>query len=63
MKETDLLGRETPESAKAVARVLSRVLPNVRMHEEPGWGHMAPLTHPQEVNARVVAFLRERQGG
>lgn len=54
-----LLGEASPESAKAVARVLSRALPNVRMHQEPGWGHMAPITHAQAVNARVAAFLRK----
>jgi pimeloyl-ACP methyl ester carboxylesterase len=54
-----LLGRESPESAHAVARVLVPALPNVRVVELPGLGHMAPVTHPDVVNAEIDEFLGE----
>jgi len=53
-----LLGDRTPESAKAVARVLLQVLPNAQLHCEPSWGHMVPITHADAVNAQIAAFLR-----
>lgn len=53
-----LLGGRSPESTHAVARVLMPVLPNARLHREAGWGHMAPITHADAVNARIAAFLR-----
>lgn len=54
-----MLGAESPESAHAVARVLLPILPRVRVVEFPGLGHMAPVTHPEPVNAEIEAFLRE----
>jgi pimeloyl-ACP methyl ester carboxylesterase len=52
-------GTESPESAHAVARVLIPTLPQVRVVEFPGLGHMAPVTHPDPVNAEIEAFLRQ----
>ena len=54
-----LVGEESPESARAVARVLVPVLPRVRTVEFPGLGHMAPITHPELVNAEIAKFLLE----
>ena len=54
-----MLGRESPESSKAVARLLIRVLPNVRVVEFEGLGHMAPVTHPPVVNETIAGFLGE----
>jgi pimeloyl-ACP methyl ester carboxylesterase len=54
-----LSGKASPESARAVARVLVPVLPNARVVEVEGWGHMAPITHAQAVNARIAAFVRD----
>jgi pimeloyl-ACP methyl ester carboxylesterase len=54
-----MLGAQSPEPAHAVARVLLPVLKRVRVVEFPGLGHMAPVTHPEPVNAEVAAFLRE----
>lgn len=54
-----MLGGSSPESAHAVARVLLAVLPRVRVVEFPGLGHMAPITHPEPVNAEIARFLSE----
>jgi pimeloyl-ACP methyl ester carboxylesterase len=54
-----LSGKASPESARAVARVLSPVLPNVKVVEVEGWSHMAPITHAEAVNARIAAFVRD----
>ena len=53
-----LVGTASPESAQAVARVLAPVLPNVEVRRVEGWGHMAPITHADAVNAEIAAFLR-----
>ena len=54
-----MLGSRSPESARAVARLLVPVLPNVRVVEFPTLGHMAPVTHPDVVNAEIDKFLSE----
>lgn len=54
-----LLGGSSPESAHAVARVLIPALRSVRVVEFPGLGHMAPVTHPEAVNAEIAKFLGE----
>lgn len=54
-----MIGEKSPESARAVTRVLLPVLPCVRTVEFPGLGHMAPVTHPELVNAEIAKFLRE----
>jgi len=56
-----MLGDQSPESAHAVARILVPVLPQVRVVEFPGLGHMGPVTHPQVVNAEIARFLAEDQ--
>jgi len=52
-----LLGGASPASAHAVAGVLCPVLPKVRVVTLPGLGHMAPVTHPEVVNAEIARFL------
>lgn len=54
-----MLGGSSPESAHAVARVLLPVLRGTRVVEFPGLGHMAPVTHPEVVNAEIAKFLSE----
>jgi pimeloyl-ACP methyl ester carboxylesterase len=54
-----MLGAASPESGHAVARVLVPVLPRVRVVEFPGLGHMAPVTHPEVINAEIAQFLGE----
>jgi len=54
-----MVGESSPESAHAVARILLPVLPRVRAAHLPGLGHMAPVTHPERVNAEIARFLSE----
>jgi pimeloyl-ACP methyl ester carboxylesterase len=52
-----LTGTNSKESARAVARLLTAVLPQVRVEEIEGVGHMAPVTHPEWVNPLIERFL------
>ena len=52
-----LVGSRSPASARSVARLLTRVLPDVTTVELDGAGHMAPLTHPDLVNAAIETHL------
>jgi pimeloyl-ACP methyl ester carboxylesterase len=52
-----LTGAESPASSRAVARLLTKTLPRVTAVEVSGAGHMAPLTHPERVNALIDRFL------
>jgi pimeloyl-ACP methyl ester carboxylesterase len=52
-----LRGAGSPAAARAVAEVLVPVLPRVRVVTLPGLGHMAPVTHPEVVNAEIAAFI------
>ena len=54
-----MLGDNSPESAQAVARILLPVLSRVEVVRFPGLGHMAPLTHPEVVNAEIARFLSD----
>jgi pimeloyl-ACP methyl ester carboxylesterase len=52
-----LTGAESPASSREVARLLTKTLPRVTAVEVEGVGHMAPLTHPERVNALIEGFL------
>ena len=52
-----MVGAKSPASSRGVARLLTGVLPKVTMFEFPEFGHMAPVTHPEEVNEAIVKFL------
>jgi pimeloyl-ACP methyl ester carboxylesterase len=52
-------GTRTQASATAVADILERVLPRVRVLRLEGLGHMGPVTHAQVVNEAVAGFLEE----
>jgi len=54
-----LCGRQTRVSARGVMRALLPVLPNVRVEEFDGVGHMGPITHPEPINAAIERFLDE----
>ena len=56
-----MVGETSPESAHAVASILLPVLPRVQAVRLPGLGHMAPVTHPDRVNAEIARFLGEVQ--
>lgn len=52
-----LSGEKSPASAHAVARVLLPVLPQAHSIVLSGKGHMAPITHPKEVNETIKTTL------
>jgi pimeloyl-ACP methyl ester carboxylesterase len=55
-----MIGSDSPVSSLGVTRLLEVTLPHVEIIEFPGMGHMAPVTHPDQVNAAIARFL-ERQ--
>ena len=55
-----LTGKNSPASSLGVARLLAQALPNVRVIELDGLGHMGPITHPEIVNAAIETFLVSR---
>jgi pimeloyl-ACP methyl ester carboxylesterase len=52
-----MTGSDSPASSLGVARLLTRALPQVEVVELKGMGHMAPVTHPEPINAAIAAFL------
>jgi pimeloyl-ACP methyl ester carboxylesterase len=56
-----LTGTKSKASVKAVARLLTKVLPRVCVEEIEGVGHMAPVTHPERINPLIEKFLEATQ--
>jgi pimeloyl-ACP methyl ester carboxylesterase len=56
-----LTGTASKASALAVARLITKVLPRVRVQEIEGVGHMAPVTHPERINPLIERFLEATQ--
>jgi pimeloyl-ACP methyl ester carboxylesterase len=56
-----LAGTRSPLSSRAVAQRLARLVPGVERVDLDGLGHMAPVSHPDIVNARIAGFL-DRHG-
>jgi pimeloyl-ACP methyl ester carboxylesterase len=52
-----MTGRKSPASSLAVARLLTKTLPQVETVEFERLGHMGPVTHPDVVNAAIARFL------
>lgn len=52
-----LKGGTTHRVTGRLADVLAEYLPAVTARTIPGVGHMAPLTHPDQVNPEIVDFL------
>jgi pimeloyl-ACP methyl ester carboxylesterase len=52
-----LTGSRSTAAARGVVRLLHGLLPQAKVVELPGLGHMGPVTHPEKVNAAIVAFL------
>jgi pimeloyl-ACP methyl ester carboxylesterase len=52
-----MLGAQSPESSRAVARVLTQTLRHVSVIEFSELGHMGPLTHAELVNDAIAQFL------
>jgi pimeloyl-ACP methyl ester carboxylesterase len=54
-----MTGTASTAAARGIARLVGGVLPRVRVEEIEGPGHMAPVTHPGEINARIERFLAD----
>ena len=54
-----MTGARSPRSSLSVAELLMRTLPNAQRVAFPGFGHMAPVTHPDPVNEEIERFLLE----
>ena len=52
-----LVGKQSPLSSRAVARILAKTLPRVEIVELEGCGHMAPVVQPEAVNRQIQRFL------
>jgi len=50
-------GTQTTRASDEVVDLLADILPNATLVEIEDAGHMSPLTHPEEVNAAIAAFL------
>jgi pimeloyl-ACP methyl ester carboxylesterase len=52
-----MTGTESPAASRGVVRLLRSVLPGVTTVEVAGVGHMAPITHPDKINALIEEHL------
>ena len=52
-----MIGSASPASSRAVTRLLAARLPRATTVEIDGVGHMAPITHPDRVNALIARHL------
>ena len=57
-----LYGTTSPLPTRRICELLARVLPEAQLKAIGGAGHMAPLTHRDQVNALVVAQLDSNSG-
>jgi pimeloyl-ACP methyl ester carboxylesterase len=53
-----LTGDRSPAPARLAAAAVTRALPIARLHSLPGHGHMAPVTHADEIAAALAGFVR-----
>jgi pimeloyl-ACP methyl ester carboxylesterase len=56
-----LLGSDTKPYFTASARHVADHVPNARIHEIPGAGHAAPLTHPKVLAEALTEFFTPAQ--
>lgn len=54
-------GQCSPAPARATAAMIAGLLPEARLEEIPGAGHMLPFTHSGAVNACVMGQLRRHR--
>jgi pimeloyl-ACP methyl ester carboxylesterase len=52
-----IVGTGSPASSRRVTRLLAKTLPSLTTVEIDGVGHMAPVTHPDRVNAVIAGYL------
>lgn len=58
-----LQGTRSPLPTRRICDRLARSLPHARLKSIPGAGHMAPLTHRDQINAFVVDHLESHRAG
>lgn len=56
-----LIGSDTKPYATAGAQYVADHVPNARIHEIPGAGHAAPLTHPEALAEALTDFFSPAQ--
>jgi flavin reductase (DIM6/NTAB) family NADH-FMN oxidoreductase RutF/pimeloyl-ACP methyl ester carboxylesterase len=54
-----MTGEDDPNSTPAMSRVMAASAPDARCEIVPGERHMMALTAPDQINARLMAFLAE----
>jgi pimeloyl-ACP methyl ester carboxylesterase len=52
-----LRGEHAPRPAREITEILGRLFPNARLGVVAGAGHMGPLTHAEQVAARLAAHV------
>jgi pimeloyl-ACP methyl ester carboxylesterase len=57
-----LYGTSSPLPTRRICELLARTLPDAHLQAIGGAGHMAPLTHRDQVNAMVMAQLDSNSG-
>lgn len=57
-----LRGTSSPLPTRCICEMLARILPEAELKTIGGAGHMAPVTHRDQVNAMVVAQLDSNSG-
>lgn len=57
-----LYGTSSPLPARRICHLLARILPEAQLRTITGAGHMAPVTHRDQVNATVIAQLDSHSG-
>ncbi len=55
-----LRGDRSPAAERRVCEILAETMPNATLETIAGAGHMGPLTHAEEVSARIAAHVRSR---
>jgi pimeloyl-ACP methyl ester carboxylesterase len=55
-----LTGEHSPVAAHRVVAILAAILPSARLETITGAGHMGPITHGDDVNARIVRHIAAR---
>jgi pimeloyl-ACP methyl ester carboxylesterase len=53
-----MAGKCSPASARGVAKLLAPALPKAELVEFEDLGHMAPVTHPEQINRAIQGFLQ-----
>jgi lipase len=54
-----IYGEQTRAPAKAVVRILEKILPRTRAVAAAGAGHMSPFTHRDQINGLVLDHIAQ----